>query len=212
MISVIGKEDAFKLTSSPEDAPNEPGYIEIGFEKGIPIKLDERKLDGISLIQELNDLGGRHGVGRIDHIEDRLVGIKSREIYEAPAATALLIAHQALEAMTLSREQLKLKHAIASEYADLIYNGLWFTPLHQDLAAFAQSSQRYVSGTVRLKLFKGNCRVVGRKSPYALYRHELATYDEGDLFDQSASLGFIHIWGLPIRVQAQVQPEQQPDA
>ena len=204
-------EDAFKWTSSPENTPNEPGYIEIGFEKGIPITLDGRQLDGITLIQELNDLAGRHGVGRIDHIEDRLVGIKSREIYEAPAATVLLTAHQALESMTLSKGQIKLKHMIANEYADLIYNGLWFTALRQDLSAFVQSSQRYVSGTVRLKLFKGNCWAVGRKSPYALYRHELATYDQGDLFDHSASPGFIHIWGLPVRTQAQVQPEQQPD-
>lgn len=204
-------EDAFKWTSSPEDTPNEPGYIEIGFEKGIPIKLDERYLDGVPLIQELNDLAGRHGVGRIDHIEDRLVGIKSREIYEAPAATVLLLAHQALEAMTLSKEQLRFKQKVSGEYADLIYNGLWFSSLHRDLAALVQSSQRYVSGTVRLKLFKGNCWVVGRKSPYSLYRHELATYDKGDLFDQSASPGFIHLWGLPMRVQAQVQPGEPSD-
>ncbi len=204
-------EDAFKLTSSPENTPNKPDYVEIGFEKGIPVTLDGRQMDGITLIQELNDLAGRHGVGRVDHIEDRLVGIKSREIYEAPAATVLLLAHQALEAMTLSKEQLRLKQKIAGEYADLIYNGLWFSSLHQDMAALVQSSQRYVSGTVRLKLFKGNCRVVGRKSPYSLYRHELATYDKGDLFDQSASPGFIHIWGLSVRTQAQVQPGEPSD-
>jgi len=204
-------EEVFKWTRSPEDTPNEPGYIEIGFEKGIPIKLNERYLDGVTLIQELNELAGRHGVGRADHIEDRLVGIKSREIYEAPAATVLLLAHQALEAMTLSKEQLRLKQKIAGEYAELVYNGLWFSSLHQDMAALVRSSQRYVSGTVRLKLFKGNCRVVGRKSPYSLYRHELATYDKGDLFDQSASPGFIHIWGLSVRTQAQVQPGEPQD-
>ena len=204
-------EDAFKWTSSPENTPNEPSYIEIGFEKGIPVTLDGRQMDGITLIQELSDIAGKHGVGRIDHIEDRLVGIKSREIYEAPAANALLTAHQALESLTLSKEQLKLKHMIANEYAELIYNGLWFTALRQDLSAFVQSSQRYVSGTVRLKLFKGNCQAVGRKSPYSLYRHELATYDKGDLFDQSASPGFIHIWGLSVRTQAQVQPGEPSD-
>ena len=202
-------EEVFQWTRSPEDAPEEPCYIEVGFEKGIPTSLDRRELDGVSLLLELNRLAGMHGVGRIDHIEDRLVGIKSREIYEAPAATLLLIAHQALEAMTLSKEQLKFKQKVASEYADLIYNGLWFSSLHQDLAAYVQSTQRYVSGTVRLKLFKGSCKVVGRKSPYSLYKHELATYDKGDLFDQSASPGFIHIWGLPVKVQAQVQPEEQ---
>jgi len=203
-------EEVFQWTRSPEDAPEEPCYVEVGFEKGIPTSLDGRELDGVSLLLELNRLAGMHGVGRIDHIEDRLVGIKSREVYEAPAATLLLIAHQALEAMTLSKEQLKFKQKVASEYADLIYNGLWFSSLHQDLAAYVQSTQRYVSGTVRLKLFKGSCRVVGRKSPYSLYKYELATYDKGDLFDQSASPGFIHIWGLPVKVQAQVQPEEQP--
>ena len=144
-------------------------------------------------------------MGRIDHIENRLVGIKSREIYEAPAATVLLQAHQALEAMTLSKEQLRFKQKVAMEYADLIYNGLWFTSLHQDLAAYVRSSQRCVTGTVRLKLFKGNCTVVGRKSPFSLYDYGLATYDKGDQFDQTASAGFIHIWGLPVRTQTRVQ-------
>ncbi|MFC1925599.1 argininosuccinate synthase [Chloroflexota bacterium] len=200
--------DAYKWTNSPENTPDEPGYIEIGFEKGIPVTLDGRQLDGVALIQELQDLAGKHGVGRVDHIEDRLVGIKSREIYEAPAATALLTAHQALESLTLSKAQLKLKHMIAGEYADLIYNGLWFTALRNDLDAFVQSTQRCVSGTVRLKLHKGNCMAIGRKSPYALYRHELATYDQGDNFDHTAATGFIHLWGLPVRTQAQFQPEE----
>lgn len=204
-------DDVYKWTSSPQVAPNKPGYIEVGFEKGIPTSLDGRRLKGVNLIRKLNELAGKHGVGRIDHIEDRLVGIKSREVYEAPAATVLLTAHQALEAMTLSKEQLKFKQKVAAEYADLIYNGLWFSALHQDLAAYVQSTQRYVSGAVRLKLFKGNCSVVGRKSPYSLYKHELATYDKGDLFDQSASLGFIHIWGLPVRTQARVQPPESSD-
>ena len=199
-------EDVFTWTKSPADAPDKPAYVEIGFEQGIPVSLDGQKMDGVSLIQRLNELAGEHGVGRIDHVENRLVGIKSREIYEAPAAVVLLQAHQALEAMTLSKDQLRFKQKVAMEYADLIYNGLWFSSLHQDLAAYVKSTQRYVTGTVRLKLFKGSCQVVGRKSPNSLYSYSLATYDKGDVFDQSASPGFIHIWGLPVRTQAQVQP------
>ena len=202
-------EDAFAWTKAPGETPNKPDYIEIGFEQGTPVSVNGKKLDGITLIQTLNELAGNHGVGRIDHVENRLVGIKSREIYEAPAAVVLLQAHQALQAMTLSKEQLRFKQKVAVEYADLIYNGLWFTSLHRDLAAYIQSSQRHVTGTVRLKLFKGSCSVVGRKSPYSLYRHGLATYDKGDVFDQSASAGFIHIWGLPVKTQAQIQGTSQ---
>ncbi len=198
-------EDAFAWTTAPDKAPAEPAYIEIGFEKGIPVSLDSETLDGVSLIHRLNELAGSHGIGRIDHIENRLVGIKSREIYEAPAAVVLLQAHQALEALTLSKDQLRFKQRVAQEYADLIYNGLWFTSLHQDLAAYVQSSQRFVTGTVRLKMFKGKSQVVGRQSPSSLYNLGLATYDKGDTFDQSASVGFIRIWGLPVRTQAQVQ-------
>ena len=197
--------DVFVWTKSPADAPNKPGYVEIGFEQGIPIGLDGKKMGGVSLIQRLNQLAGEHGVGRIDHLENRLVGIKSREIYEAPAAIVLLQAHQALEAMTLSKDQLRFKQKVAIEYADLIYNGLWFSLLREDLAAYVESSQRFVTGTVRMKLFKGGCGVAGRKSPESLYSHGLATYDKGDEFDQSASVGFIHLWGLPARTQARVQ-------
>jgi argininosuccinate synthase len=198
-------DDAFIWTKSPDDASSAPGYVEIGFEQGTPVTVDGKKMDGITLIQKLNELAGSHGVGRIDHVENRLVGIKSREIYEAPAAMVLLQAHQALQAMTMSKEQLRFKQKVAVEYADLVYNGLWFTSLHQDLTAYIQSSQSYVSGTVRLKLYKGSSVVVGRKSPTSLYSYGLATYDKGDVFDQSASAGFIHIWGLPVRTQAQVQ-------
>jgi len=197
--------DVFTWTKSPADAPDKPGYVEIGFEQGIPISLDGEKMEGVSLIQRLNQLAGEHGVGRIDLLENRLVGIKSREIYEAPAAVVLLQAHQALEALTLSKSQLRFKQKVAVEYADLIYNGLWFSSLHQDLFAYVKSTQRYVTGTVRVKLFKGSCQVVGRKSPKSLYSHGLATYDKGDVFDQSASPGFIHIWGLPVRTQTQAQ-------
>ena len=201
-------EDAFAWTKSPKEAPNEPDYLEISFDKGIPVSLDGRKLEGVTLIQRIHKLAGQHGVGRVDHVENRLVGIKSREIYEAPAAMVLLEAHQALEDLVLTKEQLRFKAKVAAEYADLVYNGLWFTGMRQDLAAYVESTQRYVTGTIRVKLFKGKCQIVGRKSPYSLYDYSLATYDKGDAFDQSASPGFIHIWGLPVRTQARVQPKQ----
>ena len=200
-------EHIFLWTRSPEKTPARPAYLEIGFEKGIPVSLNGRNLEPVALVQKVHELAGRHGVGRIDHVENRLVGIKSREIYEAPAAIVLLKAHQALEDLVLTKEQLRFKARVATEYADLIYNGLWFTGMRQDLAAYVESTQRYVTGTIRVKLFKGNCPVVGRKSPYSLYNHSLATYDKGDVFDHSASPGFIHIWGLPVRTQSRVQSE-----
>ncbi len=199
-------DDVFLWTKPPGETPARPAYLEIGFDQGIPVSLDQRKLDGVTLVQKVHDLAAQHGVGRIDHVENRLVGIKSREVYEAPAATVLLKAHQALEDLVLAKEQIRFKAKVAAEYADLIYNGLWFTGLRQDLAAYVESTQRYVTGTVRLKLLKGNCQIVGRKSPYSLYDYSLATYDKGDAFDQSAAPGFIHIWGLPARTQARVQP------
>ena len=198
-------DDAFLWTNSLAQAPDMPEYVEIGFAKGIPVALNGQEMGGIALIQQLNDLAGKHGVGRIDHIEDRVVGIKSREIYEAPAAVVLLQAHQALEAMTLSREQLRFKQMVANEYANLIYGGLWFTAFREDLTSYIASSQRFVTGTVRMKLFKGGSVVVGRKSPNSLYSHGLATYDKGDAFDHSTAVGFIHLWGLSARTQAQVQ-------
>ncbi len=198
-------EDAFAWTRSPAQAPDAPAYIEIGFERGMPVSLDGEAIDGVALVERLNELAGEHGVGRIDHIEDRLVGIKSREVYEAPAAVTLLRAHEALEALTLSKQQLRMKAAVAQEYADLIYNGLWFTAHHQDLAHYVQSTQRHVTGAVRMRLHKGQATAVGRQSPRSLYARSLATYGEGDQYDQSTAEGFIHIWGLPVRVQAQAQ-------
>jgi len=200
-------EHIFLWTRSPEKTPARPGYLEIGFEKGIPVSLNGRKVEPVTLVQKVHDLAGRHGIGRIDHVENRLVGIKSREIYEAPAAVVLLKAHQSLEDLVLTKEQLRFKARVAAEYADLVYNGLWFTGMRQDLAAYVESTQKYVTGTIRVKLFKGNCHVVGRKSPYSLYDYSLATYDKGDVFDHTASPGFIHIWGLPVRTQAKAQPE-----
>jgi argininosuccinate synthase len=196
---------AYTLTRAPDQAPDRPQYLEIGFEKGIPVTLNGKEMDGINLIKKLNDVAGRHGIGRIDHIEDRVVGIKSREIYEAPAAVVLIQAHQALETMTMSKDQLRFKQKVVVEYADLIYNGLWFSQLNRDLSAYILSSQRYVSGKVRMKLFKGQATVVGRKAPYSLYNLSLATYAEGDIFNHKAAEGFIHLWGLPLKTQAQVQ-------
>ncbi len=198
-------DDIWTWTKSPDKAPNKPAYIEIGFEKGIPVSLDGEELSGVEMIQTLNKLAGEHGIGRIDHIENRVVGIKSRETYEAPAATVLLNAHQALEALTLSKDQLRFKAKAAIEVADVIYNGLWFSAFNRDLFAYIQSSQRYVTGTVRLKLFKGHVMTVGRKSPKSLYNLSLATYDKGDKFDAGAAVGFIHLWGLPVATQSQVQ-------
>jgi argininosuccinate synthase len=198
-------EDAFIWVKSIADTPDKPEYVQINFIDGVPIAIDSVAMDGIALIERANDLAGKHGIGRIDHIEDRVVGIKSREVYEAPAAVMLIQAHQALESLTLSKEQLRFKQLVSAEYADLVYNGLWFTGYREDLTAYIESSQRFVTGTVRLKLHKGSSIVVGRESPYSLYRHDLATYDEGDVFDQSAAVGFIHLWGLPARTQARMQ-------
>ena len=198
-------DDIYEWTRSVEQAPADPRYVEISFEQGVPVALDGREIDSVKMVNVLNQAAGEHGIGRIDMVENRLVGFKSREIYEAPAAVTLIAAHQALEQITLSKEQMRMKANVAQECADLIYNGLWFTPHHRDLAAYVQSSQGSVSGTVRVRLAKGQALVVGRKSTRSLYDMSMATYDKGDQFDQSAAEGFIRIWGLPIRIQAQAE-------
>ena len=205
-------EEVYGWTANPghsklssESLTPEPTYIEITFKEGIPIELNREDIDGVTLIETLNTLAGGYGIGRIDHIENRLVGIKSREVYEAPAAVVLLNAHRALEGLTLSRDQARFKQMVATEYAHLIYNGQWYSALHQDLAAYVYSTQRFVSGVVRMKLSNGHCIVVGRKSEHSLYNHSLATYDSGDQFDHNAALGFIKLWGLPLTTQAQAQ-------
>jgi len=198
-------EDIYGYTKSANQTPDEPSYVEIEFDKGVPINLNGEKMDSVSLIDRIAELAGENGVGRIDNLENRLVGIKSREIYEAPAATVLLKAHRALEALSLSRDQQRFKEIVTQTYSNLIYDGLWFGALRYDLDAYVKSSQRFVTGTVRVKLHKGSAVVVGRKSSYSLYDLSLATYDEGDVYDQSAALGFIHIWGLPVTTQARVQ-------
>jgi argininosuccinate synthase len=197
--------EAFAWSVDPAKAPDEPETVEIEFEHGIPVALNGRKLDGVPLIEKLNELGGKHGVGRIDHVENRLVGIKSRELYEAPAATILHEAHRELEFLCLSKQAHRFKTFVAQEYADLIYNGLWFSGFHQDLAAFVSSNQRYVAGSVRVKLFKGRATVVGRKSEHSLYSKKLATYAEKSDYDQAAAQGFIKIHGLSQQTQAQRQ-------
>lgn len=201
-------ENIFIWTKAIKDTPDKPAYVEIGFDKGIPVRLDGEEMEGLALIKHLHEMAGEHGVGRIDMVENRLVGLKSREVYEAPAAIVLLKAHQALQDLTLTKDQLRFKARVAAEYSDLVYNGLWFSGLRQDLAAYVESTQRYVSGTVRVKLYKGNCLIAGRRSPYSLYDYNLATYDKGDTFNQSDSPGFIRLWGLPTKTQARVQPEQ----
>ncbi|MBM3940603.1 MAG: argininosuccinate synthase [SAR202 cluster bacterium] len=198
-------EDAFDWTVSPAKAPNEPQYVEITFRDGLPVSVDGEALSPLQLVEHLHRLAGAHGVGRIDHIENRLVGIKSREVYEAPAAAVLHAAHRALEYMTLTKDQLRFKERMQQEYADLVYNGLWFSAHRKDLDAYVRSTQQYVRGTVRVKLFKGQATVVGRDSDVALYQHALATYDVGDTFDHRAAEGFINIYGLPVRTQARVQ-------
>jgi len=202
--------DAYEWTADPEESPDEPAVVEIGFDRGRPVALDGKELDGVPLIDELNRVGGVHGVGRIDHVENRLVGIKSREVYEAPAAVILHEAHREIETLTLSKEALRFKTQISQTYADLIYNGLWFSALHQDLMGFVAANQQYVSGTVRMKLFKGRCWAAGRKSEFSLYRHELATYEAGDQYDASAAQGFIKIHGLMQVTQAKHQMLKGP--
>ena len=203
-------DNVWDWTVNPEDAPDEPEYLEIGFERGRPVSLDGEEIEPVTLITRIHERAAAHGVGRIDMVEDRLVGIKSREVYEAPAATTLRTAHQALETLTLSKSQIRLKHRLMQDYADLIYDGLWFTATHQDLAAFTASMQRHVSGRTRIKLYKGQAVAVGVESDWSLYQYSLATYDEGDVFDQTSAVGFIDIWGLPTRVQAQQQLLKQP--
>jgi argininosuccinate synthase len=204
-------EDVFELTASPENAPDEPRYVEIGFEEGLPTSLDGEELPLVELIAELNRVAGEHGAGRVDMIEDRLVGIKSREIYEAPAALAIVQAHRELETLTLTKDVLRFKSTVEQRYAELTYDGLWFTPLKTALDAFIEEIQKTVTGTVRLKLYKGSSTVAGRTAPQALYNKDLATYDPNSTFDETAAAGFIALWGLPARQWAGVNGGIEPD-
>ena len=194
--------DVFLWTKDPAKAPSKSSYVKMTFESGVPVALDGKRLPAARLIGRLNAVAGANGVGRIDMIENRLVGFKSREVYEAPAATVLLTAHRDLEALTIERDLAHYKQLVEVKYAELIYYGLWFSPLREALDAFIESTQKTVTGTVTVKLHKGSCTVVGRESPVSQYRREVATYGPGATFDPSASKGFIEIWGLPARIAA----------
>jgi argininosuccinate synthase len=196
-------EEVFLLTEAIANTPDQPEYVEISFEQGLPIALNGQTLSPVNLISQLNDLVGKHGVGRIDMIENRLVGIKSREIYEAPALLVLIQAHRDLESLTLTADVTHYKRGIEETYSQLVYNGLWYSPLKAALDAFVQQTQARVSGTVRIKLFKGTALTVGRKSVNSLYTPDLATYGSDDKFDHKAAEGFIYVWGLPTRVWSQ---------
>ena len=210
-------DDIYTLTKSAAAAPDVPAYVQIEWQNGVPIAVSGVEMSLVELIGSLETIAGVHGVGRIDMVENRVVGIKSRpstdargalsrvegrEIYEAPAALVLHTAHREIEGLVVPKDLQRLKQRLSQEYADLVYNGLWFSPTRSAIDAFMQNIQQRVTGTIRLKLFKGDCRVVGRKSPFALYDQGLATYDEGNTFDQTASEGFIKIWGLPVETAA----------
>ncbi len=200
-------EDCYAWTTSPEKAPSKAEYVEIGFDKGEPVSLDGKAVAAVELIGRLNALGGKHGIGRVDMVENRLVGIKSREIYECPAATILLAAHRDLESMCLERELAHYKTLIEAKYAELIYYGLWYSPLRLALQSFTEETQKTVSGKVRMKLFRGKVKAAGRQSPHSLYRLDLATYEAADRFDQQAAKGFIDLFGLSSRIAA--RPKKQ---
>jgi len=198
-------EDIFEWTNGIETSPDVPEYVEIGFFQGKPISLNGTQIGFLDLIAKLNDIAGNHGVGRIDHIENRLVGIKSREVYEAPAAILLIKAHQELEALVMAKDLLHYKKMIEQHYSDLVYNGLWHSPLKDAMDAFVEKTQETVTGTIKVKLFKGSAVVVGRESPYSLYTTALSTYAKGDEFDHSSAKGFIYVWGLPLKVGTMVK-------
>ena len=198
-----------ELGVSPEKAPNKPTYITISFEKGIPVALDGVKMDGVSLIHELNKLGGANGIGIVDMVENRLVGMKSRGVYETPGGAILYKAHQALETITLDRDTQHYKQqVVAGKFSELVYYGQWFTPLREALSAFVDATQQTVTGQVRLKLYKGNIILASVSSPYSLYDEEIATFDEDEVYNQKDAEGFINLFGLPIKVRAKKQKNQ----
>jgi argininosuccinate synthase len=202
-------DEMFQLTVDPAEAPDEPAFVEIGFERGIPVALNGAPRGPADLVSSLNSLAGSHGVGRMDLVENRLVGMKSRGVYETPAGTVLRAALSDLEALTLDRETHHFRETISPRYAELVYNGLWDSPLRGALDAFLEASHRWVTGTVRVKLFKGSCLAIARSSPYSLYRHDLATFGEDGVYDQKDAEGFNNLWALPTRVVAAVRRETE---
>ena len=214
----LPKDEMFVLSKSPELAPDKPTFVEVEFEKGVPIGADGQRMDSVSLLKYLNKIGGDNAIGRVDIVENRLVGMKSRGVYETPAGTILYNAHREIEMLVLDKATLHFKEMIAPKYAELVYNGEWFTPLRESLDAFVEKTQENVTGTVRFKLYKGNCIVAGRKSPYSLYREELATFGKEDVYDQADAKGFINLFGLPLKVRSLVEmdwgkrpPYSEPD-
>ncbi|MHB1293534.1 MAG: argininosuccinate synthase [Anaerolineae bacterium] len=201
------EEEMFVLTANPETAPDEPEYVELDWRDGCPVRLNGASMGPVELVSALNKLGGKHGVGRVDMVENRLVGMKSRGVYETPGGTILYMAHQGLESLTLDGETMHYKDGVALKYAEMVYNGRWFTPLHDALDAFIRSTQARVTGRVRVKLHKGNCTVVGRKSPYSLYREDFATFGADDVYDQADAEGFINLYGLSMKVRALLNTE-----
>jgi len=202
-------EDAYQITVSPKKAPDREKYLEIEFRKGVPVKISGKEEQPVALLEKLNKIGGENGIGRLDIMENRLVGIKSREVYEAPGATILYNAHEALERLVLDKETFHYKRLVAERYSQLIYNGLWFSPERKALERFVAETQKRVSGTVRLKLYKGNAIVVGRKSPLSLYQENLATYSEKDIFDQKSAQGFIDLYGLPMKIEGEMRRKKK---
>ena len=197
----------FQLTVAPEAAPDQPLYLTLDFEQGTPVAIDGEPLGPVALLTKLNELGGAHGVGRVDLVENRLVGMKSRGVYETPGGTILYTAHQGLESICLDRDTLHYKLVVAQRYAELVYYGLWFTPLREALDAFVAQTQRRVTGSVRVKLYKGSCTVVGRKSPFSLYREDFATFGKDVVYNQADAAGFINLFGLPLKVKALVDQQ-----
>lgn len=198
-------ESMFQLTVSPEKAPSRPAYVSISFEKGIPVAVNGKKLDPVSLVQKLNQIAGANGIGRVDIVENRLVGMKSRGVYEAPAATVLYAAHHELECMTIDRDTMHYKELLGPKYAEMVYNGLWFVPLREALDAFINETQKNVTGTVKLKLYKGNIIIAGRSAERSLYWEKLATFGRDEVYNQKDAEGFINLFGLPIKVQAMLK-------
>lgn len=202
-------QDVYMVTASPEEAPDEPAYVDVSFERGFPVAVDGVALGPVELLTELNELGSAHGVGRLDLVENRLVGMKSRGIYETPGGTILYTAHEALESICLDRDTLHYKILAAERFAELVYYGKWFTPLREALSAFFESTQRPVTGTARIKLYRGSCTKVGCESPNSLYRHEFATFGRDEVYQQSDAKGFINLFGLPLTVKAMMEMEKE---
>lgn len=199
------KEDLYQIITPPEKAPDKPTYITLDFEKGVPVAVDGERLDPVALVERVNEVAAANGVGIVDMVENRLVGLKSRGVYECPGGTVLYIAHRELEHLTLDRQTMHFKEIVASKYAELVYDGNWYSPLKKALDAFIDSTQETVTGTVRLKLYKGNCTPAGVRSPYSLYSEELVTFGAGKDYDHKDATGFINLFGLPLKVRAQME-------